>query len=52
MENIFHIVFNRKQKSRVKVRSPFAFWISYYFEGMKVENTYLNQKVRTVIGND
>jgi hypothetical protein len=30
--------FNRKQKSRVKVRSPFAFATLYGFDGMTVKN--------------
>jgi len=38
MENIFHIAFNRKQKSRVIHRSPFAFVTLIGFEGMKSNN--------------
>jgi hypothetical protein len=47
MENIFHIVFNGKQKSLVKVRSPFAFATLCCFDSMIVKNISYNQKVST-----
>jgi hypothetical protein len=45
MENIFHIVFNIKHKSLVKVRSPFAFATLCGFDSIIVKNTSSNQKV-------